>query len=61
MTYPDQLKQWRARRAAIVKHYRQSGSLRATGLAFEISGERVRQLVQKEQGPPREPPATSTP
>lgn len=49
MTYADQKRQWTQRRAAIIEHYRQTESLRETGEAFGISGERVRQIVSKER------------
>lgn len=48
--YTDKLEQWRARRRAIVEHYKKSNSLRETGEAFGISGERVRQIVATMEG-----------
>lgn len=49
MKYADRLEQWRARRRAIVEHYRQSESLSETGKAFGISRQRVEQIVNMEK------------
>lgn len=49
MKYADRIEQWRARRRAIVEHYRQSESLAETGKAFGISRQRVEQIVNMEK------------
>lgn len=49
MSYAARLDAWRARRRAIIEHYRQSESLAETGKAFGISRQRVEQIVNMEK------------
>lgn len=47
MKYDDMLRRWDTRRRKVYDHFKQSGSLTATGKAFGISRERVRQIKER--------------
>lgn len=50
LRYTSQLKTWAARRAEIFDHFESTGSLSETARAFQLTRERIRQIVNKEKG-----------